>query len=307
MKHITTLIILLLTSAFAIGNEIDNLKTNEDVQEFLCKVNKYLDDIFHTVNKIPDNSPFGKGKFFKLDLDQNGLTDLVVNGKYLLAVTDNGNGKFHIHSIDKGAFTLFKYTLTDIIKINKTPLLVIKGYPGRLSNRDTTTKDTLVLRPGGFAEYNPAPDKLTIEEINFETSGCYGECPIFELSIKADKSANFNAIEYNDKKGEFKTIIDDSTYLQLIATINYIKLPSLKNKYRVNWTDDQTVTLEIKYNNGQIKKIEDYGAIGTFGLENLYDQLFSLRGTQHWNNNGHGPVLTRPSRPLFVPQYGALQ
>jgi len=284
MKYLATLLGLLLLSAFAIANEIDNLQTREDVLQFLRKRgHKRLDDIFVTDDKIPDTSTFGKSKFFKLDLDQNGLTDLVVNGKYLLAVTDRGNEKYLINYIDRGMFlSLFKFTLTNIIYINQKPLLAIKGRSWFKSNLDSIRMDTLILRPGGFAEYNPSPDKLTIEEIYLETSGCYGTCPIFELSIKANKSATFNAIEYNEKKGNFKTTINDSTYQQLIETINYIKLQSLKNKYRVNWTDDQTVTLEIKYNNGQVKKIEDYGAIGTFGLESLYNQLFNLRHTQDW-------------------------
>jgi hypothetical protein len=61
-----------------------------------------------------------------------------------------------------------------------------------------------------------------------------------------------------------------------------LKLTSLKDEYSVNWTDDQTSTLEIKFNNGQIKRISDYGMIGTFGLEHIYDQLFALRKTQKW-------------------------
>lgn len=90
------------------------------------------------------------------------------------------------------------------------------------------------------------------------------------------------AIEYNKRSGHFTTTIDDAHYRQLTAMINYVKLRSLKNKYAVRWTDDQTVSLEIKYNNGLVKKIEDYGAIGTFGLECLYNQLFALRNTQDW-------------------------
>lgn len=64
--------------------------------------------------------------------------------------------------------------------------------------------------------------------------------------------------------------------------INYIQLSSLKGRYRVNWTDDQTAKLEIKFNDGQVKEISDYGMIGTFGLDLLYEKFFTLRKTQEW-------------------------
>ncbi len=284
MKTATTILILFLTVNLTVANDIDNLKTVYDVQKFLVeKVNKKWKSYKLIENNTTDTSVYGKGKFFKIDLDNNGLTDLVINGKRLFAVTDNGKGQYESHIIDRGAFDLDKYTLTNIIYNDKTPLLIICAYfeyEHRL--RDDAKPDTLVFKFDDFIEYNPIPDTLVIEEINFSTSGCYGTCPIFELVIKSDRSSTYNAIEYNKKKGIFKSIIDTVSYNKLLSTLNYIKIASLNDKYHVSWTDDQTVTLEIKYNNGQTKKISDYGSIGTFGLENLYNQLFALRRTQKW-------------------------
>jgi hypothetical protein len=56
----------------------------------------------------------------------------------------------------------------------------------------------------------------------------------------------------------------------------------LQNNYAVNWTDDQTCTLTITYNNEQTKTITDYGEIGTNGLRIIYDRLFALRKNQKW-------------------------
>lgn len=95
MKHFTTLVVLLLMSAFAFANEIDNLQTNEEVQQFLCKqVNKDLDDVFLIDNKIPDTSFFGKGKFFKVDLDQNGLIDGWKISIFFIVFSGNKDGAF---------------------------------------------------------------------------------------------------------------------------------------------------------------------------------------------------------------------
>ncbi len=57
---------------------------------------------------------------------------------------------------------------------------------------------------------------------------------------------------------------------------------STKDKYAVNWTDDQASILEITFDNGKVKKIYDYGLIGTFGLDRVYQLLFKLRENQKW-------------------------
>ena len=273
-----------MTAELTLANDIYNLQTKDDVQKFLVKVNSKWEkyDFFESTQKV-DTSAYGKGNFFKLDLDNNGLTDLVINGKYFFAVTDNGNGKYESHFIDRGTFMLDKYTLKSIVYKDKIPLLIIGGFSEYNFEKNNDTKtDTLFLKFGEFYEYNSKPGNLKIEVISFSTSHCFGTCPVFELKITADGTTKYNAIEYNDKKGKFKTVLDTVTFNKLLQTINYLKWTSLKDEYSVNWTDDQTSTIEIKFSNGQTKKISDYGMIGTFGLEHLYDQLFAIRKTQKW-------------------------
>lgn len=285
MRTLRTILILLIATNLTLANDIDNLKTNKDVEKFLVKkVNrKWKDEIFFENTEKKDTSSFGKGKFFKIDLDNNGLTDLVINGKYFFTVTDKGNGKYESHFIDRGVFMLDKYTLKNIVYKDKTPLLIIENYNEYNFRKNNETKtDTLVMKFGEFYEYNAMPDNFKIEEIRFSTSHCFGTCPVFELTIKADGTAKYIAIDYNDKKGKFKTVLDTATFNNFLQIINYLKLNSLKDEYSVNWTDDQTSTLEIKFSNGKTKKISDYGMIGTLGLKHLYDQLFALRKTQKW-------------------------
>lgn len=284
MKSLIGVFLLLLSSA---TNDIDFLKCNDDVQDFLVKkVYKGWKGTNFFGASGGDTSVYGKNGFLKLDLNNDGHTDLLINGEYFFAVTADGNEKYSTHFIDRGAFTLDKYTLTDIIYKDKTPLIVIKRFarePYRITpQQDTTKKDTLLLKFGQLIEYNSSPDKFSINEINFKTLGCFGSCPVFEMSIKASGISDYNAINYNDKKGRFKTRIDTASFNKLCATINYLNLRTIKDSYSVGWTDDRTMELEIKYNNGEVKKIQDYGGIGTFGLQNLYSQFYALRTTQKW-------------------------
>ena len=64
--------------------------------------------------------------------------------------------------------------------------------------------------------------------------------------------------------------------------MKYINLEKLENYYEVDWYDDQTVTIEVKYN-GKTKIIKDYGMIGTFGLTKLYSKFFFFRNKIEWS------------------------
>lgn len=141
--------------------------------------------------------------------------------------------------------------------------------------------DTLIFLFNDFIEYNPNPKSIALEELTFSTSGCFGTCPVFEISLVKERIASFNAIKYNDSNGQFSTIINSVSYNRIIQIINYIDLGKLKTEYAVDWTDDQTGKINFKFS-GQDIKVIDYGLIGTFGLEILYNQLFLLRNSQNW-------------------------
>ncbi|MBI3220881.1 MAG: hypothetical protein HYZ44_15305 [Bacteroidetes bacterium] len=290
MKTIIILWILLFTSHLAFTNDIEKLEFNAEVQNFLVKkVNRKWKGIdFFEYTGPEDASMYGKVRFVKIDLDNNGLTDLIVNGNYFFAVTDKGNGNYGVHFIDGGPFNAPSHTLKNIVYENQVPILVVADFnKSYLPIEGSTKTDSLILKYGEFYEYNSTPDHFKIEEIRIATSYCLGTCAVFELTLKSNGQANYHAIQYNERKGKFHAIVDSATIHAMFRTINYIKLTSLKDQYNVSWTDDQTATLEIKFNNGQVKKIIDYGKIGSFGLLHLYEQLFALRLTQKWKREKH--------------------
>jgi hypothetical protein len=56
----------------------------------------------------------------------------------------------------------------------------------------------------------------------------------------------------------------------------------LSQSYLANWTHARFIKMEIRYKNGLKKVVSDEGLIGSYGLVNLYEQLFELRKTQRW-------------------------
>lgn len=142
--------------------------------------------------------------------------------------------------------------------------------------------DTLIFKFNSFIEYNSYPTTdFNFGKINFKTSQCFGECPIFEMTINKNRTATYKAIKYNNETGEFIGAIPAKEFDELISILKYLQLDKLNNEYSVNWTDDQTVTTEINYNN-KSKRIIDYGKIGTFGLSRLYSKFFSWRKSINW-------------------------
>lgn len=259
MKKVTGILIILSWAAITNANDIDRLKTIKDVGQFLIKEIDTNDDI-HS---------YGIVNFYKLDLDNNGLTDLIVDRNVCFIVLDMGNGQYEKRSIYAGK----PYTVVNAIHWKGNPLLIVKSSDVHNNVRTYNLQnDTLTFKFGDFIEYNSNPDHLKVEEINFKSDG--GSMiagASFEMKIGQNRK-----MTYRKGKTVSTTIIDAAVFDKLIQTINYIKLDSLESGYSVEWTDDEDVELEVKFNNGKIKKIGDYGACGTFGLQNLYRQLFSL-------------------------------
>lgn len=278
-------IVMLLWVMTVSGNDIDQLTTIGDVNSYLLKLFPKLKDYGDLLDASkPMPKDFGKNKFYKLDLDGNGRTDLLIDGTSSLAVLDYGSKDLRMEFIDRGAFDLSKFTIVGVRYEDKTPLIVVKNYDERDAKPiPGSSEKVLVFKFGGFVEYNSKPDNLKVKRIKFGTSGCFGSCPVYDLSITQDGSATYVAKRYNKvQEGTYKDTIAPEALATVIETINYLNLSNLKNEYSVPWTDDQASTLEVTYDSGMVKKISDYGMIGTFGLTTLYQQLASFRSSRTW-------------------------
>ena len=291
-------------------SKIDNLKTENEVENFIKSFDKkgYEDFTISNIQeiksrygedysfckKIADSLNITKS-FYKADFDQNGLTDILVIGNYynfnIFVVMDFGKGRLKLYRLTRRSFQ--DCVVPEISKIgDKT--VINYHYKSEPNWRDKEQKSEirnkeLVYKFGDFIEYNRNPKEYNIEKIEYQTTMCYGICPEFSITIDKNKKGFFHAKTYNrngrngkEIKGKFTTTIKEKDYKTIIELLNYIDFPKLKDNYAVNWTDDQSCTLKITYDNGKVKEIEDYGLIGTFGLNRLYNLMFELRFNQEW-------------------------
>lgn len=118
--------------------------------------------------------------------------------------------------------------------------------------------------------------------ISFHADECYGECPIFTMSIMEDGTATYHAERFNKQHGDFKTIIKQAQLDSLFTLIKNADIISLNDKYSTDVTDSPTYSLQVQFNSGLQKSIVDYGPSGPAELDKIYEFIFSLRETQDW-------------------------
>jgi hypothetical protein len=270
------LLIILEASGQVWANDIDQLKTKQDVEQFLVrKVSKEFKGERVFAGRPGQDSTDLPEWFYKVDIDGDGQTDLVINGLKFIVVIGRGRKGYVVRDIGRRHWEDAATRLRAIDSMGSWKGLVVWD---RIQKR----RDTLVYRLGNFIEYNAYPlEHLDLESLTFKAGGCYGKCPIFELRVTGDGHVAYHAEMFNDKKGDFSGVVPVETFEWIKSVLAYLPLDRLDSNYAVDWTDDRTVWLEVHYN-GRVKRISDYGAIGSRGLEWVYGLLYGLRDKVEW-------------------------
>lgn len=274
-------------SAIKVHNKIDDIKSAAEIERLIDSIDKKRFELF-TVNELLKfekqyceelaNTVQAKA-WTKADFDNNGYTDLLVIRKNqnhsVVVILDTGKNNFVVKSLTPELFQDCTFPVVQYKEEQPVIAYYSMGMP--------PLAKTLIYRFGDFIELNNSPKIYKIEKIEYRTSGCFGVCPSFGLTINLNRNAIYKPIYFNKKKkGTFKGKIENSRLNELINLLNYIDFPSLKDDYYVTWTDDQTSFLTVTYDGGKVKNIKDYGLIGTFGLKRAYEILFDFRENQTW-------------------------
>jgi len=285
MKKIIVLTCILLPLLVR-ANEIDKLQTNGDVVHFLVKHfgKSYQHLSLFYDPKTQNKSGFGRNKFYKTDLNKDGLTDMVVDGYLTFAVTAEENNSYELFRFGKTNLLGNGAYLISIDSTTRTPIIVI-GFRKTL---DAGTRkvifgyDTIVYKCGGFVEWRKDTVKgFRFDKFDYETTVCLGNCPAFKMAIDSNGNVIYTGNENSDPEGQFTATIPKVEFDKLTALLAYIDPNSLDSSYSVHVTDHPTATTTIWFN-GNNKKITDEGERGTYGLRTLYRLLFSWQKKLHW-------------------------
>lgn len=127
------------------------------------------------------------------------------------------------------------------------------------------TNDTLTIQTSDslFAKYVRIKYQLkpneTYDKIIVSSSGCYGACPILDISIDKNGNVIYLGKRYNTQNGFFTSKISKVEYQNIETNFKKAEIKNLKDSYQANRTDDETVTITFVKNDKIVKSITDYG------------------------------------------------
>lgn len=286
-------------------NHIDSIQNDQQIKDLIHQIDS--DFRYDGINTNLDFEKKGCDKraarkkvqpWTKADFDHNGLTDLLVLGsenyRYLFCIMDldsvykiidlsrdnNYDCNFPVVRDDKIVY--YFEEPPDYDKAEKH----WQNYWEKIRHLEHIT---LVYKFGDFVEENPAPVHHDIQQLIFIMKGCWGPCPIFQMTIEQDGSVVLDVLEYfmfhdRDTMGTFDFSISPLSLDTLRDLLDYTDFPHLRDSFAVEWTDDVTSLLFINYDGGLTKNIYDYGMMGTFGLHRVYEYLLELLAREYWTS-----------------------
>ena len=182
-------------------NFIDSINTATQLSSLISKVdNRYKD--FKINNELKfENRYSGKNykkiadslkvqPWTKADFDNNGLTDILVVGNWyehcVICILDKGD-KYELKRITRRSFQDCTFPIVE----NNTIKYYFESVPERVNwdKPRQLEQITLIYKFGDFIEKSKTTATNKIEKIEYTTTGCYGTCPIFNLTINSDRTS----------------------------------------------------------------------------------------------------------------------
>ncbi|WP_299683604.1 DUF6438 domain-containing protein [uncultured Dokdonia sp.] len=179
----------------------------------------------------------------------------------------------------KGTFTDYKVKNDSIFILN----LFNQNWEFKWEIKEQLT-DTLVLRinDSTFIKLKRITEKRSnlFDQIIFSSTGCYGSCPIIDISINNKNKIYFQGEGYVKPLGFYESIIDNINTNYIFSKFEKANIDSLESEYVVDHTDDESITTTFVKNGQIVKTIHDYGKAAPKELiwayvpiENLHTQI----------------------------------
>lgn len=311
-----------LASIFVLGQthsmaQIEKLTTKDDVLQFVHRVapsygslsfqnrfrliahSRFDTKAFDSLEKV-----YHLQSFEKVDLDGNGLTDLIFNGAYYshsspsdssanplsLAILSFGHDSFSVRNL---SLEIFEDIAAHGISLDgKSYIQTIRATQNHLVNEYHI--DTLAWLFNTFIEKKP-PAKRKIIRIDYNGSNSLAFWTDLTLRIAGDSSRlikeRFEGGSGLNRGGIYLTQLDSNTSQRLYGLLEAIDFAGLKDSFSIDVRDADLGILKITYDDGQVKWITDYGTCGTYGLAEIHRLLYGLQETQYWTSAD--PVVPR--------------
>jgi hypothetical protein len=157
---------------------------------------------------------------------------------------------------------------------------------------------TTIISDSLFVKYARTKYKIDTNEnydkIIVSSSGCYGSCPILNISIDNNGNIFYYGQNYNTQNGFFKSKITQKEYQKIQNSFKKADIKNLETNYEANHSDDEAVTITFVKNNKIAKSITDYGRKSPVDLIWAYTSVRYL-----YQNIKLVPVKTDKPLPMW--------
>ncbi|WP_369752640.1 hypothetical protein AB3G34_12700 [Flavobacterium sp. WC2409] len=281
-------------------NRIDLLVNTADVVVFVKSIDskfagknfgnleiKQTDSIYNDLGKCPLTKEWQINNWEKVDLNNDGKTDLLFTAYWYSTYS-----QYAIIAKEKNSFQLNELSdniqygckLVKPIKIDGKNELLLHDFKRDADHvkMDTSTyfEDTLTYKFDSFIEkHSEKQTNYEIESVVFLFQN------LFQLEVNNLGVAKYEIIQdpflafgyYGDLyNGKATKNITRNKFEELSDLLEYIRVKDLADDYEINGVDFSTVVLEVRFKDGTIKKIRDYGFQGTFGLNSVYQKMIKI-------------------------------
>ena len=135
------------------------------------------------------------------------------------------------------------------------------------------TKDTIYfeyfkLVREQYKQYNNDFDAIIVT-----SSGCYGECPIYNYRLESDGTIIYAGEAYTKNEGVYKAKINSAYFNYFLKSLNQIDVPNLEDEYKFSATDGNYEEVVFIKDQKVIKRIGFYLNDGPHQVKKVLDQL----------------------------------
>lgn len=286
------------------GRESLRATHDEYDRNYFCGAGGCEDCLHFPFERIHELTDSFRYRFYKVDIDGNGLTDLVVDATLLtMFVMDDGN-KIEGHILSSGHSWEYKY-FKGIVQLPDGGIGVRLRHDYNSCDYEGQTvaptdvspdmlTDTIVYRFGGFANYNPSFRPGGIVKIDYYWHRSQGLIPAAAY-VCSEISKNGRCLLHCLELDTVWSAMIDSTKLNdLWSFIAYADLPSKKDSYTCLTAHGTGSTFAVYFDNGTVKKIAMFEHNPLTELGYLSKKIADVIASLHWTAMARQPNFECP-------------
>lgn len=139
------------------------------------------------------------------------------------------------------------------------------------------------------------PPFQSADFVELSRSGCYGECPAYNVKVFENGDVIWNGKFYVKVRGEKHSKISPDAARSLLRRFAAPEFWALSDHYSSGVTDNPTTTIEVRIG-GKSKRVSDYAKSAPELEQSLEDTVDDVVDTHRWR---HGDPRTEPLSNIF--------